>query len=964
MISKRRLLILFSLILLLEKWAEVFSPPPTHEVGVVEEISNNRYKDLPLEEVPEHAFPDRSDTVLVFDAKPLEDKGETPAVESGIGKEEPVTEKGGSSFSVKSYVRDLTPKFDREAKNYSDITPEYNYEDDLEGELTPVAVNLTANSKVSHDFFPAHTLNRDIYLDPEDLIEFIAAKDLEYNNGVIEGSYNFRNYKADMRSLDHITTPEGRLLVKGESLSKLRSVKISTSNYDDLEVKLELGFELVQLSEAKELKRRESIGEWEEEETYIKEDWKIFTPGVVDLNYNKDFDNHTQSLGMRYTNHILYGNLNLNYQVRDDGDNVDTDLTRWTWERDLYDDRKIVLGDVYQTSNSSTVGGGSMSGVTISRRGGWDYSTRVTKNSITGNVAPGTIVELYRNNVLVDYLTTTNGEYEFEVEMRGSDRYAMRMYYPDGRREIVDVNRINRHDLVSQGEFDYELQVGDAENEDGTLYNVGMFYGLSDTLTLGSNFLNSGDSEGNFSDFANLSLLKVGKGSNPYQAKLDYTFNEEGYDFEINLDSKFNKWSYTLLYSKLSGFEDYGYYGEEELDASLSYYLGPTILTYSYNEITANEEKRKNNTLEISYSYRNSYSSLYARYYEDYEVYSMSNTVFVDRRFSSVLESISTSIEKDTRRDEVKRSLRFSKNSNNGGGMTYSLQYDKFTEDKLSFEVGYYFNGFGELLYRSDNRNSTSGSMAVRTSVNLASEDKVSYRKHGGTSTIRGRVFVDSNADGVYNEGEVVLSNREFDTPRSDIKVKTNENGEYFVTNLSSLVEREIHIGGEDLGLYLAPPIGYKYKALPGGLLTIDIPILEMQSLTGEIFFSEDFMYHEVMEVLGSSSIVAVNKATKEKYEVDLEDEYYILEVPAGDYQIGMDYKGDQSIMIHDHGVYYIDLKGIALDYNAFKLYVSKGDIDGEEVYIVKLEGSDPYHDSRISWKGRESEIISFSKEN
>lgn len=856
------------------------------------------------------------------------------------------------------------------AKN-SESVSERNAEKTTSELMEVTYTKLTTNDKIYNGFYPLYHNSEGYWIAMEEYLDYLGAKDVVIERGRrIRGTYNFKPINVRLDILSDGLLIEEKTYIRLDVLDQLPIIRRVIHQEENLDLKIYLDFKLIQETKKEEEYKRSSISEYSEEVVY-EEEWKVFTPGQMNLRYrNNSLSDSNSSLNLNYSNHLLYGNMNIDYSVNRMNGSTDNEINRITWKRNIFDNKRMVVGDVYQSSGATNLTGESMRGLTLSRSGSWDYSTRVTRSSISGYTASGTTVELYRNNVLVDYTTVESGQYEFNVERRSTDRFYLRFYYPDGRREELQVSAINNYMLVDAGKFDYEGQIGDADDKEGTLYSSGIYYGLNERTTLGLNSFNSRDELDNLREFYNVSLINQGELIyKPYSMEVSYLEGGKGnnsYYVDYTHDIS-NRFRYNIYYEDSSSMDNY----YTKYDKNLEMSIGGSLWGYSYSVLydreTENNMEDERYELSLSRSFGQVYINTDYIEHDDYSEYKLGSTYYARGKYSSVFDSIGVDISKySKKKNSVSYSSYVSRNSSATGGLTYYLRYSggDNTDNLFSFEMAYRFGDKFELGTMGNSKSSDNTGMFINTGINFAKKSKIDYPYTSGDSTIKGRVFVDSNNDGIYQEGEEVLEGVKITSNGGEIAT-SDSNGEYLLTGVTPKALRKLRIEAGELDIYYSVPDDPKLRTLPGGLANLDIPIINMQTLSGAVTFSDQFYYEEVVEVLANSKIVARNLKTNQKFDVTLRDENYVLDLPSGDYEVTMVYEGGQSIVIKNNGDYFVDLKGSFDYHNAFTITVSKHEIENMEVYVLNIEGRDNFYSDKVYRTAdliREKEV-SFKKE-
>lgn len=129
---------------------------------------------------------------------------------------------------------------------------------------------------------------------------------------------------------------------------------------------------------------------------------------------------------------------------------------------------------------------------------------------LTDKTDPGWIVELYVNNVLVDYTTSdASGSYSFDIPLvYGNSIVNLKFYSPWGEERTREQNITIPFNFLPHKIFEYNLSAGIVEDSLANRFSRGSFnYGLTKNITLGggAEYLSSVTS-GEFMPFVNASL--------------------------------------------------------------------------------------------------------------------------------------------------------------------------------------------------------------------------------------------------------------------------------------------------------------------------------------------------------------------------------------------------------------------------------------------------------------------------
>ena len=231
------------------------------------------------------------------------------------------------------------------------------------------------------------------------------------------------------------------LYVNIYEIGKLLPAKKVEFNLATLISKIEFDFSLPSDIRYQQEKARMSMTnneKKEEEREHIKNP-QMFSSGVVKLEFEKVNveDKDGKSLRADYITQFLYGTLEADLTLLDDSKK---EKNRFELEEislsyyNVLDKKDVTIGNVYLSKPDFYRADTKLVGINIT-----DSSDRFNVNERNGNTfegfAPsGTIVELYRNGILIDYQTAEDRRYVFDnVDTHSlTDKYFIRIYNPDG----------------------------------------------------------------------------------------------------------------------------------------------------------------------------------------------------------------------------------------------------------------------------------------------------------------------------------------------------------------------------------------------------------------------------------------------------------------------------------------------------------------------------------------------------
>lgn len=850
------------------------------------------------------------------------------------------------------YSRNTPNNTDIKAKTEV-ILSDYKYEE--------VIITLSANRSISNKEIFAFIGDRgeEPLISLDDFMNGIGIPKYELIDNKIKYQINGKTISKKIKTVVLYAT----IAVELSEVRKL--IDLKSLEWDPLSLNLDLKTNKMLPNEYLKDKEdaRESLYN-KKEEKVIEEKWKVFTPGIMSVGYSmNNIENSYSNLYLNYSNHLLYGNFNIDLSYTHDGNGDEIDINRINWERNVLDERTLSIGDTYLRNDFNIGRSSSIIGVSLLKKNSWDSSMDVGSKSVRGTAPSGSIVELYENGILRDYVDVRGGEYNFAIKTTGGSRtYEIWIYNSDGSIEKKKVSLYGSNELVEAGKFDYEVQAGQDEEFQENLYNAKIYYGLTEDLTIGiggssvlsddykniskktdylnASFLQRISTKGRWSSLIGGDFVFNGKDTeeNFYKVEgqisknnisntigienysdLDSDFLTESYDKKFYLRSDFNLLGKNVSLSyekeKKEDIKELDRYGVSIYGTLIRGKLS-TSVDYDYEDISASGLKSYNDNLGASFSY----------YVSNLKYRNFIETITLDYQISNLND--------DT------YGIKFYKNKGNNS-FDYSLGYridgkdSKNNTVELSFS--YTFGKAFELRSRTTNTaKETITSFGANTNINFGMDKKLSESSAGGKSNIKGIVYIDKNADGILSEGEERIEN--ISVVNSGTEGLSSKNGYYEIPLVTSKYKQELRVKNknEDLfGGYIFPE-KYAVKTLPGGILEFNIPILEVKTVIGMFDFSRDFYLEDVEDFLENTKINLLNLQTRKETTLKISNETIIEETPQGKYLLSVDYAANNSILKTQN--FFIDLSSNE-DLEAYLDF--RIDKTKNGAYILKLELND-----------------------
>ncbi len=799
------------------------------------------------------------------------------------------------------------PKDEEEIKDFEGIEGEYS-----EGEEVLIKLDI----KKKEEYITGIVKNGKIYLEEEAFLEAVETKITKKNqpqNAIeVEGkryydlesdykSLGLKSYSFDQEGMNMKVVPQWKLQYEKEedALDARERTKIQNKNNKEVE--------------------------------YATENWKMWTSGIMGIGYTRtDGDNENNSGYIRYTNNLLYGSTSLNATIDDNDDDAKATLDFAYWERNVLNNKRLLIGNTFKQSNYSTSDrSSSVTGITLGEENSWDSQMRVTQKQVTGYAPTGTTVELYENGILKDFQTVTDGQYEFNVDLfNGSKNYAIKKYMPDGRIIMEEVTLLASESVLAKGKLDYSVDVGVIKRkENKSTFGGQVKYGILKDFTGiigGFDLYDDEYSKQSFYTVGEVGIIDIPIIKAPLYHNVMYSS-----DGDDNSMSKYNL-GLTLGKDQLN-YKNEDYTKLDERYQSFTkknddlYYDLREIKGYNLKVGTSSREDTSN---EKQRTYYGTVYKSYGPFYTSIGVNKTKNetTGETERNISPGISYSTPSNSKINKcldtisiysniGDENTYGLSVGKT--NAGEWDYYLNYNNNDKnDKESFGMMVSYTPGGKAKVSTNIQNSHYNQKptiqnTVETNVYMGpKKPKFDYAKNMGKGTVAGKVYLDRDGNGKFDEEtDVVIKNSKIETYRNS--TYADENGEFVLGGLETYSPVDVRISSNDdeIPYYVSTKSHEKVKLNPGGRKKLDFGYRPVVSIATEINFGENFYREQVIDMLRDMEIEFENMRTHEKYKYEFgKDDIIIKTLPVGVYSLELTYKGDSNIKIHK-SKHYLALK-------------------------------------------------------
>ena len=285
----------------------------------------------------------------------------------------------------------------------------------------------------------------------------------------------------------------GSLYLESQLLADAFGITM-TINLRSLDVKLQSTFELPLVRQMRIEKTRMNIsklrGEQIVADTLVKRNYHLFKFGTMDwsaASYQTWNEKNNNRFGLGIGTELLYGEANISAYY-DDQYKFDNRQINYLW-RWIDNDKKII--------KQAEAGKISTQSIAFLRSPVVGVSIKNTPNTlrkasgfypVNGVTEPNWTVELYINDILVDYVNAdASGLYLFSVPIvYGYTKLKLKFYGPLGE-ERTEERTINiPYSILPANESEYSLSAGVLQDRSSSRFAKGeLNYGISRTLTLG-----------------------------------------------------------------------------------------------------------------------------------------------------------------------------------------------------------------------------------------------------------------------------------------------------------------------------------------------------------------------------------------------------------------------------------------------------------------------------------------------
>ena len=695
--------------------------------------------------------------------------------------------------------------------------------------------------------------------------------------------------------------------------------------------------------------REEELGRLDQEvvpeQDIVSPEPALFTPGLI--HYYGSLSTNFQELNfpgiqIDYSGQLAYGDFTGGLRIRSDG-TVNNHFQQRYFpsfvEELLIGDTRLKYPSVLSDRRSS------VRGLTI-RNIPDDF--KFGQAEISGSVPPGSSVDLYYRNILVDYQESEAGEFYFvDVPVQGfANRYEVVVYTPEGNIYTEERRVISQPEQLTPGKLVYSLGLGLAEDRLLTAGEVN--YGLFSNLSLGAGYFSlintnfQGVNSVNDTNYANENIVDESIFN-------ESTFNENNFEYletvyEGNDDRKstevrqnFFKTGFSYRPFMSTGLYTDFYFSPGEkgfiYESELFHLFDNWFFTFDLEGfVDAYPPGREDRTISGQKQYMDRGASFSLRQREgdfnlsfDYDVEDYSgnhgHAVSLGSRLQPLPRMLITLAGEhqwgdfSPDRQEIKGRVFYSGLENNdlradvelffeeGQYLQSNLGLELTADRDDNFDYGLrlnYQNGKlrpgANLSYQLTDNLSVGGSVSTdRLNFGLSFGEvrraTPPFEKVGGSSSdrgvVEGRVFLDQAGTASWQEGEPVFSDVEILVDNSSEGIYTDEEGKFLIPDLAPYEPVSISINATGLDALQVPmQEEIIVETGPGTILRQDLPVVSVSGIDG---FLNNFGELDISP--GSVLINLLDQTGDEVLTVRPEfDGFYIIEgIKPGNYRLTLE---------------------------------------------------------------------------
>ena len=798
-----------------------------------------------------------------------------------------------------------------DVKTYSQIDPE-----SLETPYLQIRVK-----KLRDDFFEVkYNFSTDeYYIGLNALFYLLEIFTLDIDSAKREVSGNLDGKKIDVRfPVDKSFEMNGELYVAPELLKEYLNFSQVSYNPNILSLELQpsftLAYEQREKGKLERMRLDRKAGEKVKNYNYEMKG-KILRPGLLKLNYSiPNIDEQYYYLDYEYGTEFLYGQYYMNGTIKPESEIGDVKLVY----SNFWKNNTITLGTYSpQTPNFINLSS-NLIGVNINA----DSTYARKENGVTiikGEALNADSVEIYRNNILIDYVSVINNQFQFEINdgILNSD-YLLKIYHNDGKIEERWVYSLGDEAALEGGKSKFILQLGKNRNDSNYQNIVGGYYGISDNITVGSEFYNLKlDTEENFNFLENTILFKSHGLSYPLliNYKNYYILDDNELSQEIAILQKFHNFNLKFERDEYSSIITQ----KNNTKHSTSFSINTSRWNTSFDIGIQKKRVIENGDNEVDQKslYGAIYSSILSPVSLNLKVEKIltkgseatiySPSISFSRGVNVILDGI---IEKN--KDEVtqnytlkigKRQLPIIKDKIYGD-LNLQVEYDhKYREFKYGISFNIELDSFMKMAFRNtvvidENKEigRTSG-VNLGKVINLSNPlEEISNNAGVNDFIIQGHIFLDKNGNSVFDNDDEPIEGASIEV--ENYKAVSKNNGFYLLSGISDKDIVTLKVNRKTIDIMQKNTNGdVNIKVKNSRSINIDIPVETVSMITGNIWNTDDFVEKKFTQNI-ASTVIILEKNGELYREIDPEFDgmFFLDDISPGKYKLKFTYIGTENV--------------------------------------------------------------------
>lgn len=499
---------------------------------------------------------------------------------------------------------------------------------------------------------------------------------------------------------------------------------------------------------------------------------------------------------LEYQGAFLYGEITANYDVRNH----------------IFEDIKLRYDDIYkghtlEIGNYKYMNSGARE-YDISFKKDKGYIVRGSKNYIIKeNVPLGSRVELLYMGIIIDIQNATNGVVEFKNgEIKEDRSYQLKIYTPDGKILIKDINTTSNYNQQNKGEVEYDINIRENHESGKPTTDSKVYYGLTDYLTLGMGYLREPELINDNYEYLDKGRLEAVYSdyvySLPYTIRVggDKVFNE--FEYKINEKNTKDDYSYDFLgqidIKKVRlrlEHESKGEFYEDKYKTK--FYVRYTPIKALDLEYEREETTKRDGIYGMDYKEKiNKYSIEYSKAYKDllltgeYEYHTEDKGKYSFNTYYTGLRTATLKLENTWKNDGKDYEVALSIFSNGNRLFDYNLEarYTEQEKDKFTFRFSTNYNNWFDCEMFIDKKGNQEHKFGIDHITDL--RNPTAKIKNMDSSPLKVITFVDKNDNDIYDEGEELIKNVEVQI--GEQKINTDENGEAMFYGVANYVTYDL----------------------------------------------------------------------------------------------------------------------------------------------------------------------------